>query len=65
MCSTTVDATLGRIKTRAAGNSDATPEIAAALAARDNGWDTAYPIDTSQPLQYSARKAADVWRRAI
>jgi uncharacterized protein len=65
MCSTTVDATLGRIKTRAAGNSDATPEIAAALAARDNGWDTAYPIDTSEPLQYSVRKAHDVWRRAI
>ncbi len=65
MCSATVETTTDRIETRAAGNSDATPEIAAALAARQNAWDTAYRIDTSQPLQSSVRKAHDVWRRSI
>jgi hypothetical protein len=39
-CSTRVDAAPGRIKTTVAGNSGATPEIAAALAVRDNSGDT-------------------------
>jgi aminoglycoside phosphotransferase family enzyme/predicted kinase len=65
MCFTTVDTAAGRIETRRAGNSEVTPEIAAALAAQDAGWDTAHQIDTSRPLEQSVPEAHDFWRRAI
>jgi aminoglycoside phosphotransferase family enzyme/predicted kinase len=65
MCAVTGDTAAGRITTRPPGNSEVTPEIAAALAARHAGWDTAHRIDTSGALEDSAREALDVWRRAI
>lgn len=65
MCAAEVGMTADRIQTRAAGNSDATPEIAAALAARPNTWEQAYRIDTSQPLASSVAQALDVWRQVI
>jgi uncharacterized protein len=65
MCSATADLAADRIKTRRPGNSEVTPEIAAALAAQQNGWDTAHRIDTSRALEYLAAEAHDVWRRAI
>ncbi|HWT48492.1 MAG TPA: AAA family ATPase, partial [Mycobacterium sp.] len=65
MCSTTVDMAAGRIRTRRPGNSEVTPEIAAALAAQRAGWDTAHQIDTSRPLESLAREVHDVWRRAV
>lgn len=65
MCSATDDAAAGRIKTRRPGNSEATPEIAAALAAQRAGWNTAHRIDTSQPPERSATEAHDAWRRAV
>lgn len=64
MCAVPVDAAAGRIKTREPGNSDATPEIAAALAAQHNGWDTAHILQTDRPLEDSLREARDIWRRA-
>ncbi|QUR67849.1 AAA family ATPase [Mycobacterium spongiae] len=64
-CSATADMTADRISTRAAGNSDATPEIATALAARQGGWDTAYLVDTSAPLDESAGRAYDIWHRTL
>jgi predicted kinase len=64
VCSTTVDLASGRVKTRQPGNSDATPEIAAALAARHNHWHTAHRMDTSRPLENSLQEADDIWRRA-
>lgn len=54
-----------RITTRRPGSSDATPEIAASLARRRNGWDTAYPLDTSESLEHSAEQVHDRWCRAI
>ena len=65
MCSATVGTAAGRITSRRPGNSEVTPEIAAAMAAQHSGWDTADRIDTSGALEDSAREALDVWRRAI
>jgi uncharacterized protein len=65
MCSTTADLAADRIKTRRPGNSQVTPEIAAALAAQQSRWDTAHRIDTSRALEYPVGEAHDVWRRAI
>jgi aminoglycoside phosphotransferase family enzyme/predicted kinase len=65
MCSSTVDTAAGRITNRRPGNSEVTPEIAAALAAERAGWDTAHRIDTSGAPDDSAREALEVWRRTI
>ncbi|CAJ1499293.1 AAA family ATPase [[Mycobacterium] kokjensenii] len=53
-----------RIRTRAPGNSDATPQIAEALAAQDFAWDSAHPVDTAQPLDDCVRRAVELWRAA-
>jgi aminoglycoside phosphotransferase family enzyme/predicted kinase len=65
MCSATVDMAAGRIKTRRRGSSEVTPEIAAALAARQVGWDSAHPIDTSRTLEHLVREVHDIWSRAV
>ena len=65
MCSATVGTAAGRISTRRPGNSEVTPEIAAAMAAQHAGWDTAHRIDTSGALEDSAREAVGVWSRTI
>jgi hypothetical protein len=64
-CSATVDMAADRITTRRTGNSDVTPEIAAALASAQSGWDTAHRIDTSRTLEHSVREAHDVWRQTV
>jgi aminoglycoside phosphotransferase family enzyme/predicted kinase len=65
ICSATVDTAAGRIQTRRPGNSEVTPQIAAALAAQDAGWDTAHRIATSRALEYSLPEAHDIWWRAV
>ena len=65
VCSATPDMTADRISTRQPGNSDATPEIATALAAQHSAWDTAHRMDTSRPLEDSLQEAHDVWRRSV
>lgn len=64
-CVATLDVAADRITTRQPGNSDVTPPIAAALAARDSGWDTAHVVDTSRSLEQSVQAAHDVWRGSI
>lgn len=64
-CSATVDVAADRIRNRAPGNSDATPQIAAALSAQDFEWDTAHRIDTSEPLDDCVQAARRLWRAAI
>ncbi|WP_425293696.1 AAA family ATPase [Mycobacterium attenuatum] len=61
LCTVPVDTAADRVRTRQAGNSDATPQIATTLATQHNGWRTAHPIDTSRPLELSVREARDVW----
>lgn len=64
-CVAPVDVAADRIRNRAPGNSDATPQIAAALAAQDFEWDTAHRVDTSQPVDQCARAAHELWLAAI
>ncbi|WP_293344662.1 bifunctional aminoglycoside phosphotransferase/ATP-binding protein [Mycobacterium sp.] len=64
MCSTSGDVAADRIVTRRPGNSEVTPEIAEALAARHSGWQTAHVIDTSTDPAQVLREAGEVWRRA-
>jgi uncharacterized protein len=65
VCTATVGTAADRITTRRPGSSDATPEIAAALAAQHAGWDTAHRINTSRPLEDSLQEAHDMWVGAI
>lgn len=64
VCSATADVAADRIKTRTTGNSEVTPEIAAALAAGHADWDGAHRIDTSRRPDLVAREAHDLWARA-
>lgn len=63
VCAPKADVAPGRIATRPPGNSEVTPDIAAALAARHTGWGAAHRIDTSRPIEYSLREALAVWNR--
>lgn len=64
VCWTSVDRAVERVRYRAAGASDATPHIAGALAVRDDTWDTAHPIDTSQALGDCTDQAEKLWHNA-
>jgi len=64
VCWTSVDAAVERVGHRAAGASDATPHIARALAVRDDAWDTAHPIDTSQALSDCTGQAEKLWHNS-
>jgi aminoglycoside phosphotransferase family enzyme/predicted kinase len=64
ICVTSVDAAAERVRGRTAGASDATPHIARALAIRDDAWDTAHPIDTSQALGDCTDQAEKFWHNS-
>lgn len=60
-CSATLDASVARIRARTETTSQVTPEIATALADReDHGWQGAHPIDTSRPLADSVTEATEI-----
>ncbi len=63
-CVATSEVAAGRIETRRRGNSEVTPDIAAAMAAEPTGWDTAHRIDTSRPHEQAVRDALDAWERS-
>ncbi|OJZ63900.1 hypothetical protein BRW65_29545 [Mycobacterium paraffinicum] len=64
VCSTTADVAADRIKTRPVGNSEVTPQIAAALAAGHADWAGAHRIDTARRPDLVAREVHDLWARA-
>jgi hypothetical protein len=64
VCWTSADAAVERVGHRAPSASDATPHIARALAVRDDAWDTAHPIDTSQALSDCTGQAEKLWCNA-
>jgi aminoglycoside phosphotransferase family enzyme/predicted kinase len=64
VCWTSVDRAVERVRHRPAGASDATPHIAGVLAVRDDTWDTAHPIDTSQALGDCTDQAEKLWHNA-
>ncbi|ORB74354.1 AAA family ATPase [Mycobacterium scrofulaceum] len=64
VCSAAAGVAADRIKTRPAGTSEVTPEIAAELAAGHADWAGAHRIDTSRNPGLVAREAHDLWARA-
>lgn len=64
-CSLPMGQASDRIKDRRASSSDATPEIAAALAELDTKSDGSYHIDTSRPLAESVAEVQKICRLAI
>lgn len=64
VCWASVGAAVARVEHRTAGASDATPHIARALAVRDDTWETAHPINTSQPLAECTDEAETLWHKA-
>jgi uncharacterized protein len=56
-CRVPMDEAAARIQNRPAATSDATPQIAAALAEHNGGWFDAHPIDTGRPLADSVAEA--------
>ncbi len=63
VCSATAETAAERATTRPVGTSEATPQIAVALAGRDTGWDTAHVIDTSRAPDHALGEALDAWAR--
>lgn len=61
-CETTVDTSVERVTTRPAGPSDATPEIASALAAEASQWPEAHRIDTSRRPEDAVYAAEQLWQ---
>jgi uncharacterized protein len=65
MCQTSTKTAARRVTARPAdGLSDATPEIAAALAGGGQQWPEAHHVDTSRPLSESIGFAEKIWRLA-
>ena len=65
VCETPVATAARRVAARPAGStSDATPQIAVALADVDEQWPQAHRIDTSRPIVDSVCTAAKLWLSA-
>jgi len=64
-CETSVNSAARRVAARPTGGlSDATPEIATALA-NSQHWPEAHHVDTSKPLSDSVCAAEELWRLAV
>lgn len=64
-CEATVSTAARRVAARSGDTmSDATPEIAYALADGADQWVQAHPIDTGRPTSESVRAAEELWRQA-
>ena len=65
-CDTSVGTAAHRVATRPTGGlSDATPEIATALADGGQRWPGAHHIDTGRPLSESVCAAEKLWQQAL
>ncbi len=64
-CSVPIAEASARIQRRPGSNSDATPDIAAALAAAGGGLGDAHDIDTGRPLAASVKEAQEIYCCAI
>jgi predicted kinase len=63
VCAAPLDATVARIRTRTETSSQATPEIATALAERDaDVWPGAHRLDTTRPPADSLAEAQEICR---
>ena len=64
-CTTPAELAASRIRERRGSLSDATPEIAAAIAQSADAWPAARQCDTSATLDVSVNVAVGSWREAI
>ena len=64
-CSVPLDEASARIQYRPATTSDATPQIAAALAEHNGASHVGHPINTGRPLAYSIAEAEQICCLAI
>ncbi|WP_280368640.1 AAA family ATPase [Nocardia wallacei] len=64
-CTAPASVTTARITARHGGESEATPAIAAAMAADQAPWPTAVGLDTTAPLPDTVRAAVCVWERTV
>ncbi|MBB5916709.1 hypothetical protein BJY24_005621 [Nocardia transvalensis] len=63
-CTAPLSVTSSRIAARSGGESEATPAIASAMAADRAPWDSALPLDTTQPLTETIHTAMRAWQRS-
>jgi uncharacterized protein len=61
-CTTSADIAADRVRYRPPGSSDATGQIARALAGGDGEWITAYAIDTTREPSESTNEAEKLWQ---
>nr|WP_234810312.1 AAA family ATPase [Mycolicibacterium moriokaense] len=59
-CSVPTDQASARVASRPASTSDATPEIAVALAEEGQGWSGGHRLDTSRPVADSVTEALEI-----
>lgn len=64
-CAVPIAEASARILRRSESNSDATPDIAAALAAGEPGRQGVHDIDTGRPLTDSVKEAQQICRKAV
>ncbi|WP_158019195.1 AAA family ATPase [Mycobacterium basiliense] len=64
-CTVPIRVASDRISAREPGNSDATPEIAATLAAQHHGWHSSVRIDTSKSHERALHEARIAWCQAV
>jgi uncharacterized protein len=64
-CAAPLEATVARIRTRTETSSQATPEIATALAEREDVWPGAHRLDTTRPPADSLAEAQEICRLSI
>jgi len=64
-CKAPVGAAADRVRRRQTGNSDATPQIAEALADDYDSWATARRIDTTRGLSEAANEIETLWRATV
>jgi aminoglycoside phosphotransferase family enzyme/predicted kinase len=64
-CTAPLDAAVARVQNRPATTSEATAEVAVALADRDEGWQGAHRINTNRPLADSVAEAQEICCLAI
>ena len=66
VCAAPLDAAVARIRTRTETSSQATPEIATALAEREaDGWPGAHRLDTTRPPADTLAEAQEICRLSI
>lgn len=65
VCTSSVEVAAARVRRRPTGNSDATPQIAEALAGSGDDWADAHRIDTGRGVPESTNESEKFWRSTV